>query len=78
MFTEIENEEIVHNQNQQMKFQARIIRKIVGSQNHYVVREIYFINFRVIDYFLVKGPFIYYLSTCRGEGGQKMSIFAYS
>ena len=25
-----------------------------------------------------RGPFIYYVSTCRGEGGQKMPIFAYS
>ena len=24
-----------------------------------------------------KGPFIYYVITCRGEGGQKMPIFDY-
>ena len=24
-----------------------------------------------------KGPFIYYVITCRGEGGQKMPIFGY-
>ena len=27
---------------------------------------------------LPKGPYIYYVSTYRGGGGQKMPIFAYS
>ena len=26
---------------------------------------------------IFKGPFIYYVITCRGEGGQKMPIFDY-
>ena len=28
-------------------------------------------------YIIIKGPFIYYVSTCRGEGGQKMACFAF-
>ena len=27
--------------------------------------------------FIDRGPFIYYVITCRGEGGQKIQIFDY-
>ena len=42
-----------------------------------VKKVFYFLTVLVILLHTPRGPFIYYVITCRGEGGQKMPIFDY-